>query len=1373
MKKWLSTIVVIVCAISFSQNVWAQSTEYAIKGDLKAFSVNGAAGNTYVWKLTHPDHSVQTLSSTGSSSGDITFTNPGSYVLWVQATDAFGCLSEPIVKTIIARTEVTITASMANASENAGIKGQFIVDLGSANATGANVTISLTVTGTATSGTDYTAIPTSIVIPNGSQTAAIDVSGIINDLLVESNETVIVSITGSDQILFPIAANPSSTTATVTIADNDVPVTPTIASLTTNDTTPLITGNATIGPEETLTVTANGITYTAGDGNLVLSGTTWSLQIPAAHTLTANTYEVTAKATSNSGLSSTDTTTNELTIYTNQAPVAGNDYFATSGENISGNMAINDVDPEGGSLTYNTTPVLAPTKGTLTIQPNGSFIYVVLPTASGTDEFIYEVCDNGIPIACSQAKVTIDFNNHAPIAVTDDYLVAQGTVITGRLNLNDSDPDGQTLFYSYKPILAAAHGTVEISYDGSFIYTPESGYRGNDSFTYLVCDKGIPAQCATAQVLIQLTNLGPIVTDDTKTTTMNTPVSGNVLTNDSDLSGDQLILKRAPISGPSNGTIKLEADGSYTYTPNAGFFGQDQIIYEVCDNFTTPACTQGTLNIKIDPEIPLVYDRLATNDINITLKNKPVSGNVLTNDAGFYNYNSSVSVFLNPVNGALNLNADGNYTYTPRKDYTGIDNFYYTVCTAVNPADCDTVNVTIQVIPDVLSMVAPIAIDDEIQSLSNTVAKGNVLSNDLSISDEELILNLVPKVAPKSGTLVLNDSGSFTYQPKSGFTGQDYFIYEVCGSISGYCSQARVTITVSNDQTVKLFAADDVFFSQGDVLQGNLLANDVYPSLSTLTINATSSLKAAHGTVSIGNNGVFNYKPISGFAGTDQFVYEICDTQLALCDKATIYVVVKAAPTNSADLAITKTGPATVSPGSAINYQLTVTNLGTETATKVQINDFLPAALQNPRYTANGNTVAKDWSGYYELNELKINETFSLEISGMVSASAPDTLKNVATVFSLQWDPNLDNNISVVKSIVSRGAQARILGAPYLTVGSCNTQGRVLDASSSKGDGLSFSWTPTIYLDNATSSKPIFSPGKTTRYKLTVTDSKGEQDTTSVLVVVAPAPLAVTEKSVFVETPNETIMLSGSKSTGAGLSYLWLSKEGIILNGETTPTAQVSGLGMYYLQVTDSLGCSSKDSVNVGLYIQAVNDTAETKVNESVVINVLKNDQPANSINPSSISIVTPPLHGIATVDADSLILYLPEESYIGQDEFVYQVCDYFKRCDQAKVLVLINDVPFFIPDAFSPNGDGKNDKFEIKGLHKYQTVGIEIINRWGNTVYQSKNYGEGANKDGFWDGTASSGLRIGSGPVPTGTYYFILKLNGKENINGSIYLDR
>ncbi len=102
-----------------------------------------------------------------------------------------------------------------------------------------------------------------------------------------------------------------------------------------------------------------------------------------------------------------------------------------------------------------------------------------------------------------------------------------------------------------------------------------------------------------------------------------------------------------------------------------------------------------------------------------------------------------------------------------------------------------------------------------------------------------------------------------------------------------------------------------------------------------------------------------------------------------------------------------------------------------------------------------------------------------------------------------------------------------------------------------------------------------------------------------------------------------------------------------------------------------------------------------------------------------------------------------------------------------------IDDNPIFVPEAFSPNGDGINDKFEIKGLSKYKTIGIEIFNRWGNIVFRSKNTGEGKEMNCYWDGTVQSGLRLGSNSVPVGMYYYVLRLDDKENISGFVYLDK
>ncbi len=418
---------------------------------------------------------------------------------------------------------------------------------------------------------------------------------------------------------------------------------------------------------------------------------------------------------------------------------------------------------------------------------------------------------------------------------------------------------------------------------------------------------------------------------------------------------------------------------------------------------------------------------------------------------------------------------------------------------------------------------------------------------------------------------------------------------------------------------------------------------------------------------------------------------------------------------------------------------------------------FTDVTLVSP---ASASQVVMSSLGVGRENEIQVKWNSSGDFYMMVTVSTPAGCAN-----RMAWHFVVDQT--------DDKPTARIAGPAMVTLGNCDVAGHIIDASVSGGGGLAFSWSPSAYLDNASSSKPKFLPGKTTRYHLTVTDSRGQTDTTSVLMVVANAPKAVTDRNVFVNEPNKTILLSGNKSTGTGLTYLWQSREGIIRSGETTPMAEVSGLGMYYLKVTDSYGCVSRDSVNVGLYTQAIQDTGTTRVNFAVDINVLINDIPKKKLNPSTLRIVKAPQNGIATVVGDSLVSYLPNEYFVGSDNFIYSICDYFQNCDQATVLVLVNDMPFFIAEAFSPNGDGINDEFEIKGLTKYKTVEIDIFNRWGNVVYHSGNYGMGQGKDGFWDGTASQGVRTGSGQVSSGTYFYVLKLDGKERINGTIYLDR
>lgn len=92
----------------------------------------------------------------------------------------------------------------------------------------------------------------------------------------------------------------------------------------------------------------------------------------------------------------------------------------------------------------------------------------------------------------------------------------------------------------------------------------------------------------------------------------------------------------------------------------------------------------------------------------------------------------------------------------------------------------------------------------------------------------------------------------------------------------------------------------------------------------------------------------------------------------------------------------------------------------------------------------------------------------------------------------------------------------------------------------------------------------------------------------------------------------------------------------------------------------------------------------------------------------------------------------------------------------------------FFIPEGFSPNGDGINDLFVIRGAYRYPRNSFTIFNRWGNKVFQASPY---KNK---WDGKCKTELQVGGDDLPVGTYFYLFDLgDGSTEFNGTIYLNR
>lgn len=257
-----------------------------------------------------------------------------------------------------------------------------------------------------------------------------------------------------------------------------------------------------------------------------------------------------------------------------------------------------------------------------------------------------------------------------------------------------------------------------------------------------------------------------------------------------------------------------------------------------------------------------------------------------------------------------------------------------------------------------------------------------------------------------------------------------------------------------------------------------------------------------------------------------------------------------------------------------------------------------------------------------------------------------------------------------------------------------------------------------------------------------------------------------------------SIPLSGASVSGYTNSGSWsiVSGEGVLSNIEPTnhpsdvlfyPSSNYSGPVILRLSAIDNCHLVTNDitlfvTAPVS-FIDAVNDTTRTDPNTSVNIVVLQNDKilSGDTLKLSNNSIIHGPVHGNAMVNRDGTITYKPLTGYLGIDSFNYklnnnintvelQILDcYSEGNDNAWVYVMVEGCT--IPNAFSPDGDGVNDYFEIpcaKG-----DVQFSVFNRWGIEVYRNDRY------TNEWDGTYNSA------PLPDGTYFYMLK-NSSDNIN-------
>lgn len=381
------------------------------------------------------------------------------------------------------------------------------------------------------------------------------------------------------------------------------------------------------------------------------------------------------------------------------APIGSNDpetweNTQTTYDPLTGIWTVHDVPYDTDDLSKNKRVL------TITAKVLKSGIY------NNTAEGYPEVRSSDSNHGNNSSTVVVNPTNSTN-AVNDINITFENTPVNGNVLTNDYDLEGhiQTVT-SAGSITTAEGGNVQINTDGTYVYTPKENFTGTDRFSYTVCDD-VPAPlkaCATATVTITVVpegnpsvNNNVVANDDTGITEQDKPVSGNILSNDFDPDGDNLILNTTPVTPPSHGSVTILPDGTYTYTPDPGFNGTDTFEYEVCDDGQPVTCDRAIVTITVLPKsnINITY---ANDDVYYTKENEPVSGNVLDNDFDPEGDEQIVNTvpMRDPVYGSVVLNADGTFTYTPNNGFTGTDSFIYEVCDDGIPESfCDKATVYI------------------------------------------------------------------------------------------------------------------------------------------------------------------------------------------------------------------------------------------------------------------------------------------------------------------------------------------------------------------------------------------------------------------------------------------------------------------------------------------------------------------------------------------------------------------------------------------------------------------------------------------------------------------------------------------------------
>ncbi|HML68752.1 MAG TPA: Ig-like domain-containing protein [Clostridia bacterium] len=1054
----------------------------------------------------------------------------------------------------------------------------------------------------------------------------------------------------------------------------------------------------------------------------------------------------------------TDTGTFTVNIaQVNDAPVPDDDSATTDEDTaividaLDGDYDVDKVahlnaHPENESLSIDLTggELKAPSHGT--ISTDGLTItYTPSKDYNGTDTFEYNCYDSDVKVK-AEVTVTIKQVNDAPVANADtattneDYATTPIDVLANDTDVDTGSTLNQNVIHSRDTftvteatVTNASHGSVKIV-DNKLIFTPADNWFGEEVIQYTLSDGHGGSASNTLTVTVNSVNDLPY---------LNMAPGYQYLTEDG-ADGASLFYVNDVETNPSlvNVTLKscsnttliplsaitLEHKGGagrlITVNPADNLFGDALItlVLEDEDGGKTevtmevhvssvndaPIAADKTLNIGEDAPLQTIDKWLLVSDVDVE-----TNADELT-----------LTITTAAQHGTAAVDASGNVSYVPGKDFNGVDTFVYTVKDKDGLTDTGTFTVNIAQVND-----APIPDDDSATTDEDTAVVIDALDGDYDV-DKVANLNAHPEneslsidltggglKAPSHGT-ISTDGLTITYTPSKDYNGSDTFEY--------YCFdgdvkvKAEVTVTIKQVNDAPVANADSTSTPEDTAVRYNVLANDsdvdtdealnkdVLHSKGDFTIEDCSFYGGSNGSLEI-DGALIRYTPATNFHGTQIIQYVLRDGH-GKTSTGTLTIMVDSE--NDTPVARPDSMSADEDHDASVNV-LTNDTDGDDGDTKTFVGFLEPTSGLPGIFTTDANgeitfTPEKDYNG-----------TFDITYQMRDAAGATSSAKLTVTILPVNDAPVAQDDAALTNEDTAKVIDV----ASLILDADIDTNGDTLEVSVAKtGEpahgSISISGTKITYTPDAD-----FNGLDEITY--TVTDSKGATDTGKLSITVSAvndAPKAANDTKLMDEdtAANIYVLMNDSDVDTDEILNLVPSAAPYILSvtngahGTTdtdgmkivyTPDANYNGTDTITYVLTDGL-LTAEASVSISIMqvndgIQAEDDTAKTNDEDKVSVDVLKNDWDVDTDSALNgdelhlrtsfaIAAVSKPAHGKAEI-VSGKIDYTPDDRFAGVDSFTYTVTDGYGTTAIGTVnvtVISVNDPPVILTVTSPKDGD-------------------------------------------------------------------------------------